>query len=214
MKTIEIEKELELDGVVEILTMNMKDNFNYRKEKDGIRCMGPFYLKGRYTTENEVKDFQDVFEFDIFASNEKLDGDEFKVIYNGYDYVVDAGLIMYFHFNIYGVKEERIEDNYDVNEEINMNHEEEIEVSEETSEQIKEVSEEIRRDNLLDMSVMEELFDEKDNVITSYSFIVVKKEEDYHSIANRFHLSVEELKEANNNKEIHEKSLIVLPYKK
>lgn len=214
MKTIEIEKELDLDDVVELLTMNMKDNFIYRKEASGMRCIGPFYLKGRYTSENEVKDFQDVFEFDIFASNEKLDGEDFKVVYNGYDYVVDKKLILYFYFNIFGVKDDQIENQVEQADITSMNMNT-IENAEEiqTKEIKKEHIEEIEDDNILDISVIEELFDEKDSVITSYSFVVVKKGEDYHSIAARFLLDVEALKEANNNKEIYEKSLLVLPYK-
>ena len=90
MKTIDVEKALHLAGALDLKEVVMKDNFLYRQEQDGIRCLGPFYLRGRYTTLDGEKDFQDVFEFDVFAANEKLDGEEFKIAFDDYDYTLQV----------------------------------------------------------------------------------------------------------------------------
>ena len=58
MKQIEITKELNVEGVVDILSLDTNCQFEYKKEKDGIRCIGPFEMKGRYSTVNEVKEFK------------------------------------------------------------------------------------------------------------------------------------------------------------
>lgn len=196
MKKIEIVKELDLEDVVDILSLETQNQFSYKKERDGIRCTGPFYVKGRYSTINEVKNFKDVFEFDIFASNEKLDGENFELLYTGYDYSVQDECMLTLFFDVYGIygneihKEEIKQDTY---------------IQEETI-QIEEESEE------LDLSMMEELFDEKDHVVTSYSFVVVRKADTYESIAERYNVDVNILKEVNHNKEIMERDLVVLPY--
>ena len=178
MKKIEIVKKLDLEDVVDILSLETQNQFSYKKERDGIRCTGPFYVKGRYSTINEVKNFKDVFEFDIFASNDKLDGNEFKIVYKDYTYTMDHFVYLNLYFDVYGVYEEQIENKVE-DEELNG---------------------------------MEELFDEKDTVITSYSFVVVKRNDSYESIAERYNVKVDALKEINQNKAIVEKDLLVLPF--
>lgn len=233
MKTIDIEKVLDLQGAIDLLPITMKESFAYQKEDDGIRCVGPFFIRGRYTTINEVKDFQDVFEFDVFASNDKLDGEDFKIIYDGYDYSLEDGVTLTLHFSVYGIKDDKEEsifnaDEMDAFEEPTIDQRayshKDIEVpmfnqaakphNVEEIEDNNVVEHASEDDQSVDLSMMEELFEEKDNVITSYSFVVVKQNDNYDSIAARYGVDVEALKGVNNNKEIHEKSLIVLPYAK
>lgn len=233
MKTIDIEKVLDLQGAIDLLPITMKESFAYQKEDDGIRCVGPFFIRGRYTTINEVKDFQDVFEFDVFASNDKLDGEDFKIIYDGYDYSLEDGVTLTLHFSVYGIKDDKEEsifnaDEMDAFEEPTIDHgtysHKDIEVpmfnqaakphNVEEIEDNNVVEHASEDDQSVDLSMMEELFEEKDNVITSYSFVVVKQNDNYDSIAARYGVDVEALKGVNNYKEIHEKSLIVLPYAK
>lgn len=234
MKTIDIEKVLDLQGAIDLLPITMKESFAYQKEEDGIRCVGPFFIRGRYTTINEVKDFQDVFEFDVFASNDKLDGEDFKIVYDGYDYSLDDGVTLTLHFSVYGIKDDKEEsifnaDEIDAFEETIVDQSyahKDIEVptfnkavkpQSIVEQQVENNNEKVdvnEDDQSVDLSMMEELFEEKDNVITSYSFVVVKANDNYDTIAARYGVDVEALKGVNNYKEIHEKSLIVLPYAK
>lgn len=241
MKTIDIEKVLDLQGAIDLLPVSMKDSFSYQKEKDGIRCVGPFFIRGRYTTLNEVRDFQDVFEFDVFAANEKLDGEEFKIVYDGYDFTLQNGVTITLHFTVYGIKDEEEDNVFEVDlpdQEIAsiiadsalVDDNEKKQVNTSQNHSVNDLDtrmdtlirndkndmdeEEQEEDKKIDLSMMEELFEEKDNVITSYSFVVVKKEDSYESIALRYKVDVEALKNVNGYKEIHEKSLIVLPYAK
>lgn len=197
MKKIEIEKDVNLNDIVDLLSLNTKANFIYSIEEDGVRCSGPFYLSGRYSTINEVKEFNDVFELDLFAPKEKLDEEEFKVIYTGYDYSVVSDSMVTLFFDVYGIKAEDVplkEVRFDeFKESIVIEDEEEVEAS-------------------LDM--MEELLEEKDNVVTSYSFIVIKPSDTYEMIADRYNVDVSLLREVNHEKELFEKDLLVLPYNK
>lgn len=203
MKKIEIEKQLDLEEATDLLTLDSRNHFVYRKEEGGIRCVGPFYLQGTYSTLQEIKHFSDVFEFDIFASNEKLDHENFQLVYTGYDYTLKHGCVVTLYFDvhgIYGEKEKYEEDKEsfleEVKESIEKNAEEYIEVNEEE----------------LDLSMMEELFEEKDNVITSYSFVVVKPLDSYESIALRYEVDPLILREVNKDKTLQEKDLVILPY--
>ncbi|NBK96404.1 MAG: LysM domain-containing protein [Erysipelotrichia bacterium] len=217
MKTIDIEKVLDLAGAIDLSLILMKDQFAYQKEEGGIRCVGPFFIKGNYTTIQGVKEFQDVFEFDIYAASEKLDGEPFKVVYDSYDYSLQNGVSLTLHFSVYGIKEEEAQifsvENASIETDVASLNEKPT-TSKEVINEENEIQTEEEEEETLDLSMMEELFEEKDNVITSYSFVVVKKEDSYESIASRYHVDVEALKSVNNDKEIHEKSLIVLPYAK
>ena len=178
MKQIEINKQLNLIDCKAILSLTEHENFEYKTIDTGIRCVGPFIIEGEYRTNNGIEHFSEQFEFDIFASNDKLDGNEFKVVYKDYTYTMDHFVYLNLYFDVYGVYEEQIENKVE-DEELNG---------------------------------MEELFDEKDTVITSYSFVVVKRNDSYESIAERYNVKVDALKEINQNKAIVEKDLLVLPF--
>lgn len=240
MKKIDIEKELNLLNVVDIISLDIKENFTYQKEEDGIRCIGPFYIHGRYSTLNEVNSFHDVFEFDIFAAQEKLDGEEFRMEYSGYEYSLDDGTKINLHFNVYGIYDETLDDVKDTQKvevfdlrdiEDNLDSMTSFESastpnidqqyfssSKSVIEENNDVVEEALNDEVIKTAqtheevLSEELFDDKDNVITSYSFVVVKPEDSYESIASRYGVSADKLKEVNNDKELFAKQLIVLPY--
>lgn len=255
MKKIDIEKELNLEDVVDIISLDMKDSFTYQKEEDGLRCVGPFYIHGRYSTINEVKSFHDVFEFDIFAAKEKLDGEPFVMQCIGYDYSLVNGVKLNLHFDVHGISEPEDEttsevEMFDLREnETSTKSQRELHIptlsellNDEPSdaiypEPIKELNEvlndgaepetqrepiveaveeesekEINPEDEMDLSMMEELFDDKDNVITSYSFVVVKPEDSYESIARRYEVDPQQLREVNHDKALQAKQLIVLPY--
>lgn len=205
MKKIEIEKQLDLGDAIDLLSLDCRNHFVYRKEVEGLRCVGPFYLHGTYSTLQDIKQFSDVFEFDIFASNEKLDNENFQLVYTGYDYTLKHGCLVTLFFDVHGIYGE------DTKEEII-----ETEVLETTEILEENRSEEIVEENReeLDLSMMEELFEEKDTVISSYSFVVVKLNDTYESIAFRYEVDSQLLKEVNKEKILQEKDLIVLPYAK
>lgn len=176
MKQIEIHKQLNVLDCKEILNLNHQEHFTYKTLDTGIRCVGPFLMEGTYRSDIGIESFREEFSFDIFASNDKLDGNEFKIVYNSYTYTIDHFISIHLLFDVYGIYDENI------------------------SEPIEEIHD------------MEELFDEKDTVITSYSFIVAKRNDSYESIAERYNVNVEMLKEMNQHKQFVEKDLLVLPF--
>lgn len=240
MKKIDIEKELNLLNVVDIISLDIKDSFTYQKEEDGIRCVGPFYIHGRYSTLNEVNSFHDVFEFDIFAAQEKLDGEEFHIEYIGYDYSLSDGTKLNLHFNVYGIYGDTqdmqedtqkvevfdlrgVEDNLDSMASFDNATSQIVDSQDFSSfESVDEISnneveedlpiEENEPEEAHEEVLIEELFDDKDNVITSYSFVVVKAEDSYETIAHRYHVDPQLLRDVNHDKVLEAKQLIVLPY--
>lgn len=180
MKTIDIEKTITLEGIMDIVSLDFSDSFEYVHEVGGIRCIGPFIMEGRYTTKNEVKQYKEVFEFDVFASNDKLSNETFNISFSDYDYeILGDDIRLMFHFLVKGlIEEEQVEEERDI-----------------------------------DFSMMEELFDTSDSVSTSYSFVVIKEQDTYERIAERYQVNVNDLKELNKNKVLVTQSLLVLPIK-
>ncbi len=194
MKTIDIEKTIRIEGINDVISLTFHDEFKYLAETGGIRCCGPFKMEGRYTTDTEVKDIKEVFDFDVFASNDKLGDEKFEIQFSDHDYeVLDNEVKFMFHFSIYGLIDE--------------------DPSPEDEEVETETVSELNEDNDVDFSMMEELFEANDNVSTSYSFVVIKEGDTYTSIAQRYEVDENELINVNNNKVLTTQSLLVLPIK-
>ena len=66
-------------------------------------------------------------------------------------------------------------------------------------------------DEALDLFGLEDLFEENENYYTNTTLVVVKEGDTYESIAQRYQISVSELKKANNEIEIQPKQCILIP---
>lgn len=62
-----------------------------------------------------------------------------------------------------------------------------------------------------DFESIEDLFDDADNVYTSCCLVVAKADDTYETIAGRYQVDVNELRNVNKNKGIEPKMLIMLP---
>lgn len=66
-------------------------------------------------------------------------------------------------------------------------------------------------DEELDLLGLEDLFEENENMVTHCTLIVAKNDDTYETIAERFHVGVDELKKINNFIEIRPKQCILIP---
>ena len=128
--------------------------------------------------DDEVRDFREYIECDIFAPMYKCTSDEFEVVLvdvNGY---VDNGIQVNLEFEVHGILDE---------EEYTVEDEE------------------------LDLFGLEDLFEENENYYTNTTLLIAKEDDTYESIAQRFQISVSDLKKANNEIEIKPKQCILIP---
>ena len=107
MKNMNVEKrilgEVEID---QLLNLNAIENLRIQFESDGKRCLGYVDLKGQYLVNDEVKNFREYIECDIFAPSYKCSDEEFRVELVDVNGVIDQGILVNLSFEIYGLREE------------------------------------------------------------------------------------------------------------
>lgn len=66
-------------------------------------------------------------------------------------------------------------------------------------------------DEELDLMGLEDLFEENENLYTNATLVIAKEDDTYESIAERFNVSISELRKVNNDVEIKSKQCILIP---
>lgn len=224
MKTMRIEKNLHLhDTVDEVASLHVSEALKYNKEEDGIRAVGPLYIKGQYLHEGEQKPFQEVLDMDVLAPNEKLMPSEtFDLEVMKYEGIPsEDGIQLHIQMGIHGLKEDS-----KVNEPVEVN---ETPVSKPESKTIVEAAAPAAEEPPLaepldqggelpsateptDISELEDLFEGTDSVYTPYRMIVAKPDDTYATIAQRYEVEESALRDTNRSKDIFPKTLVVLPF--
>lgn len=107
MKTMNVEKKI-LSGqkIDQLLNLKAEENLRIQEESDGKRCIGYVDLKGQYLADNEVVDFHEFIECDIFAPIYKCSKEPFDVLLSDVNGVVDDGIMVNLTFTIEGLNEE------------------------------------------------------------------------------------------------------------
>lgn len=107
MKTVNVEKRILSDETIDVLlNINADENLRIQDENDGKRCLGFVDLKGQYMVENQIKNFHEFIECDIFAPSYKCDQNAFHVKLIDVSGVVEEGLLINLTFEIEGLNEE------------------------------------------------------------------------------------------------------------
>lgn len=218
-----IEKNLIFPEPVEkIIELQVNEGFSYQHDDDGIRAIGPLYIKGKYESNGEHK-FQEVLEMDVLAPQEKLGNDSFYLEIGEYEAKpTQQGIFVEILLHIHGLamneKNEDKKEIVDVEVPADVVPQPAIPASMYTSpntvettelpsvpvEEVAEVEKEI--------DSIEDLFDDNENVYTSYRMIVAKPNDSYATIAQRYGVDESALRATNKDKEVQVKTLIVLPY--
>lgn len=192
----------------ELQSISVDESINYKLEKDGIRAIGSINITGEYKNQSDVKKFDDSIELDIFADFKKIvDKRDFLVKVDDFDYsLIDGNLQLKIQASVHSVKddEDRIIEMDDTAMEIEnlMN---EIEVNDKKA---------IERSDIIENKVIEQVKDDntEDEDIGIYYFYVVNDGDTYTSIAYKYKVEEDILKEYNHFKDISSGDIVIVPY--
>lgn len=239
MKTMKIEKKLSFeDRIQNIKDLQVKETLTYKKEPDGIRAIGPMEVKGVYMTDQQqLKNFQETLDMDVLAPNHKLDNESFSLKINNFKGVIeDDGINLLIEISIAGLKDEKKEGSTNTNgvggvympdilKTVANNPVSKAAPIEEKSPVVSTKMETISSlqgsdesdiegngEEAIDISEIEDIFEDADTTYTSYRMVVAKANDSYDSIANRYEVDEQALRNTNKNKDVIEKSLIILPF--
>lgn len=207
MKEMNIEKRilkgLAIDGVIDV---EAKTELDYRRESGGLRAVGPVIISGHCRIESEVRSFTETLELDVMAPRIKLSNSEpFSIEVLRVRGVADDGIMLMLDLGIHGIEDNKTETLPPTFDEV---IEEKKAVFEEP-----EVIEESKREAEpeTEFECIEDLFEDADNVYTSCCLVVAKADDTYETIADRYHVDINDLRMVNKNKGIEPKMLIMLP---
>lgn len=237
MKKMKIEKQLIFaDHVKRIVSLQVQENLTYRHEEDGIRAIGPLFIKGTYEGDDGIEAFQETLEMDVLAPKDKLSKEAFELQVGEYQGVIHEDSIqVMITMDIYGLKEEeqnkqRREPKREpiptpVVQEVQPSPQPDptiqatpkpAKINKESFVHVEEIplepapQEEASQPSAVDD--FEDLFEDAQSTYTSYRIIVAKPNDTYAAIANRYEVDETALRETNKNKEILAKTLVILPF--
>lgn len=207
MKEMNIEKRilkgLAIDGVIDV---EAKTELDYRRESGGLRAVGPVIISGHCRIESEVRSFTETLELDVMAPRIKLSNSEpFSIEVLRVRGVADDGIMLMLDLGIHGIEDNKTETLPPTFDEV---IEEKKAVFEEPA-VIEESKHEAEPET--EFECIEDLFEDADNVYTSCCLVVAKADDTYETIADRYHVDINDLRMVNKNKGIEPKMLIMLP---
>lgn len=207
MKEMNIEKRilkgLAIDGVIDV---EAKTELDYRRESGGLRAVGPVIISGHCRIESEVRSFTETLELDVMAPRIKLSNSEpFSIEVLRVRGVADDGIMLMLDLGIHGIEDNKTETLPPTFDEV---IEEKKAVFEEPA-VIEESKHEAEPE--AEFECIEDLFEDADNVYTSCCLVVAKADDTYETIADRYHVDINDLRMVNKNKGIEPKMLIMLP---
>lgn len=230
MKTMKIEKQLLFaDNVKQVVKLQVSDGLKYQHENDGVRALGALYISGQYVNEEDVtQNFQETLDMDVLAPSQKLSSERFYLeVARSEAKAIDGEIELEIVLNIQGLKDDTVQkaERQETQSEDQVSQPE-TETSDTASiEQIpaplnEQVDEEVSKEvekvqaSSTDSEVkqeFEDLFEDAGTTYTSYRMIVARNNDTYTTIAQRYEVGEEELRNANRDKGISEKTLVILP---
>lgn len=231
MKTMKIEKQLLFaDNVKQVVKLQVNDGLQYQQESDGIRALGPLYISGQYVNGEDVQqDFQEMLDMDVLAPTHKLSSERFYLEVSQYQgNAVEGGIGLEIVLNIHGLRDNESTPKEEPKEERVYTIPPQQEVQPSTMSSIEQIPaprhvvepEETQEEpvvaetnvvNDMDGNEFEDLFEDEGTTYTSYRMVVARNNDSYASIAQRYEVGEEDLRNANRNKDIMEKTLVILP---
>lgn len=230
MKKMKIEKQLIFADHVQLVTsLGVSEGLTYKHEDDGIRAMGPLFIKGEYRGDHGLESFSETLEMDVLAPNEKLGVESFYLHIEEYEAIPDEdGITIYITLSIHGLKE----DQSNQVEAISVPTYEPLDIpplptpayekpvmkaepkkeskTKKTLKEVEPVEEAVIARTAIDD--FDDLFEDAESVYTSYRIVVAKVNDTYSGIANRYDVDEVALRDTNKNKDIIAKTLVILPF--
>lgn len=199
MRTMKIEKELLFPNQVkENVELHVQSNLTYHKELEGVRALGELHIKGAYKDEHQnIQEYKETLDMDVLAPNHKLSDEQFQLDIQNYQaHVKSDGILLDIEIGIYGLLEK------DIVHDEETRSASDIDILEEKETAVDMIGEETQ---------FEDLFEDDEATFTSYRMVVAKKSDTYSTIALRYDVKEDELRNVNNHKEVNAKSLVILP---
>jgi len=227
MQRIVLKKEIKAKYPVDgISLVNLEDEIDYQCSNDGIYANGVIKLSGEYYKGVRTTKFADEIDIDVFAPIDDLvSRNELKVKIIDFDYKIDQDMIFFsVVVDIDGLK--------DLNKTFpstDIQEKEEVLVIEEDradSDNADLVDEEVIQEEVVEEKTqleeeIKELQNKKEEILkpkstkteskVCWSFHVVMKDDTYESIASDLSIDVEKLRTLNQDRNLSEGMLIVLP---
>lgn len=227
MKKMKIEKQLIFaDQVLRIVSLQVQENLTYRHEEDGIRAMGPLYIKGEYEGIEGIEQFQETLELDVLAPNDKLGRDPFRLSLGEYQgKIQDDSIHVMITMDIQGLREDgeamraplpetEATPLPEMPKEMAISKPQETPMAKEVQPNTPDVEEESTAEEAGSVDDFEDMFSDGESTYTSYRIIVAKPNDTYAAIAQRYEVDESALRDTNKNKEILAKTLVILPFQK
>ncbi|MDD6467092.1 MAG: hypothetical protein PUF50_02810 [Erysipelotrichaceae bacterium] len=233
MKTITIERILDITPIENAEQVKLQCQVMYHKEEQGIRASGNIYVKGVYFDGVQMRPLKEVIALDIFAPSDKLIADElFEIrILDSQFAIQDHHLALTIEIAIQGIEseEEPIEmirmdeiiDDAMINEELQelkeiIDKEETVALMEETMELVEEVEEVVEPDRKTeevkqeDKELQEDFFD-GETMKQCYRIILIKQAMSYESLASKYQVDLMTLRMLNQDRPLMDDMLVFLP---
>lgn len=201
-KTIFLDKSLK-----ELISISVDDSISYKLEINGMRAIGSIVIYGEYNDKNQKNQFKETIDLDILANSKKIiDKKEFHVKVEDFDYSIQNGqLILTIQACVYGVKDDEDKHVYVDKKQVQQDAFEHIESLLREEEKIEELPEMEMIDS---MNITQEAHDD----LGTYYFCVVQNGDSYYTLSLKYNVDEKIIRNYNDNKEIKEGQIIIIPF--
>lgn len=208
----------------ELLSISVDESIQYKVELNGMRAIGSIMIHGDYHDGQKKNSFSENIDLDLLAQFEKIvDKRDFHMKVEDFDYSISDGVLkLIIQTHIYGVKDDQdkhihVEDDSIIGRERTIEpHIESLLREEDQKDMIEELQADVN-DVVEAVPVTQEIevqqdIDDEDDDIGTYYFYIVQDGDSYRSIALRYEIDENVIKEYNRHREVKEGNIIIIPY--
>ena len=162
--------------------------------------------------EGELQEYEEVLDMDVLAPNHKLSQERFYLDIQEYQSVpANGGLNLTILMGIHGLQEQPAPAQPEMQDNTLHTLEQLSATGSQENEEVAQEEETPQESDTTAMSEFEDLFEDDETTYTSYRMVVARGNDSYGTIAQRYDVKEDALRLANNNKEVNERTLVILP---
>jgi hypothetical protein len=200
-KTVSLAKPLK-----ELVSISVDESISYKAEDLGIRAIGTIIIHGEYDDGKDRNSFKENIDLDILAPFDKIeDKRDFHVKVEDFDYSISEGVLkLIIQVQVYSIKDDEdkhihVDNQYVIKEDPYI--ETLIRENDEETEEVELLENEKQVDN-----------EEASEPMGTYYLYVVSQGDNYSTIAARYNMNEDIIKDYNKNRELQEGSIVIVPY--
>lgn len=198
----------------ELISISVDESIQYKIEENGMRAFGSIVIHGEYSDGNQKNQFKENIDLDILAPYDKIeDKRDFHVKVEDFDYSIQDGqLKLEIQTHVYGVRDDQ-DKHIHVNDDV-IREEPFIETlirNEDKSDvDVIDIEEEAPIiDEIIENKTDD---DEEEEEMGTYYLYVVQPGDNYTSVSARYKIDEDIVRNYNNNRELNEGSIVIIPY--